>query len=436
MKESQLLILKDAREQVTGLLTGKLSKSIRFHTLLHTQEVVAACEKLAEYQQIPDDDRFALAIAAWFHDTGYTSGHASDHETVSIQLATGFLTAHDVGEVLKEKVIGCIGATRIPQSPTNTIEQIICDADLFHLGTDSFKEKSRLLREELEEFGKERKEISKKEWRKINIRFLEGHTYFTPYGKEKLQPIKEIHLAGLKQKKHEEMKPDKKEKDKHKDNDEMKPDHKEKDKQKDKDKVKITLTPEAEEAKKKRDKEKEADRSIATVFRIMAQSHTGLSQMADSKANILISVNSIILSIMIGSLFDKLQTYQSLQIPVAVISIVCVASIVFGILATRPNVSQGTFTKEDIANKKTNLLFFGNFHNMSLDDYNWGMIEMLSDKDYMSASMIKDNYFLGVVLAKKYRYLRIAYNIFMFGLIASVLAFAISYMIPQAIDVY
>jgi hypothetical protein len=210
-------------------------------------------------------------------------------------------------------------------------------------------------------------------------------------------------------------------------------DKKEKDKQKSKN---IILSPEAEEAKKKRDKEKEADRSIATVFRIMAQSHTGLSQMADSKANILISVNSIILSIMIGSLFDKLQTDRYLQIPVGIISIVCVASIVFGILATRPTISHGTFTKDDIANKRTNLLFFGNFHNMSLSDYNWGMTEMLADKDYMSASMIKDNYFLGVVLAKKYRYLRIAYNIFMFGLIIAVLAFAISYMLPAATEVY
>jgi predicted metal-dependent HD superfamily phosphohydrolase len=433
MLESQKLILQDARSQVTDLLSNKLSKDIRFHTLLHTQEVVAACEKLAEIMQVPEDDRFALTIAAWFHDTGYTGGSAKGHEIVSIQIATGFLTAHAASEELKNKVTGCINATRIPQSPTNTIEKIICDADLFHLGTDSFKEKSRLLREELEEFGKKRKEISKKDWRKINIRFLEGHTYFTDYGKEKLQPAKEVHLAGLehKEKNHDDMKPDKKEKDKdkHKDPDDIKSEKKDKGKA-------VALTPEQEEAKKKRDKEKEADRSIATVFRIMAQSHTGLSQMADSKANILISVNSIILSIMIGSLFDKLKTDTYLQIPVAVITVVCVASIIFGILATRPTVSHGTFTKEDIANKKTNLLFFGNFHNMSLDEYNWGMIEMLSDKDYMSASMIKDQYFLGVVLAKKYRYLRIAYNIFMFGLIATIIAFAVAYMLPATTEVY
>ena len=86
-------------------------------------------------------------------------------------------------------------------------------------------------------------------------------------------------------------------------------------------------------------------------------------------------------------------------------------------IATRPNVTSGTFTKEDIANKKTNLLFFGNFHKMGYPDYDWAMTELLADKNYLYSSMIKDTYFLGIVLAKKYKYLRIAYNIFMFGLI-------------------
>lgn len=418
MADTQSSLLQDAQVLVTDLLTNKLSKSIRFHTLTHTQEVVAACDKLATIYHISGDDRLALLLAAWFHDTGYTSGDAKDHESVSIGLATEFLASRNAGEDLKAKVTGCINATRMPQSPGNQPEEIICDADLFHLGTDAFKEKNKLLREELIGFGGH--ELAKKDWRKINIRFLENHAYFTQYGKEILQPVKEKHLAGLmeKEKTAEDMKPEKKEKNK------------------DKVKEPILSKEEAEEIKKKKEKEKEADRSIATVFRIMAQSHTGLSQMADSKANILISVNSIILSIIISSLFEKLQTDPYMQVPVGIIVLVCVASIVFGILATRPNISSGTFTREDIATKKANLLFFGNFHKMSLEDYNWGMTEMLGDKYYMNSSMIKDNYFLGVVLAKKYRYLRLAYNIFMFGLIIAIIAFAVAFMMPQATEVY
>lgn len=426
MTEAKRLLVQEARTYITDLLSHKLSKDIKFHTLQHTQEVVAACEKLADYLQLPDDDRFALLLAAWFHDSGYTGGTAKDHETLSIKLVNDFLNAHSITDDIKNKVTGCINATRMPQNPGTLIEKIICDADLFHLGTDAFDEKSKLLRQELSGFGDNN--VSKKDWRKINIRFLKRHEYFTAYGKEKLQREKDKHLAELldkKDKKHDTMKPEKKEKDKDKD----------KDKQKDKLKDSVAIA-EASETKLKREKEKEADRSIATVFRIMAQNHSALSQMADSKANILISVNSIILSLLIGSLIDKLDTATNLQIPMGVISIVCVTSIVFGILATRPNVSSGTFSRDDIAQKRANLLFFGNFHGMSLQDYNWGMNEMLGDKEYMSNSMIKDNYFLGVVLAKKYRYLRIAYNIFMYGLILAVIAFAVSFLMPQARDIY
>jgi hypothetical protein len=109
---------------------------------------------------------------------------------------------------------------------------------------------------------------------------------------------------------------------------------------------------------------------------------------------------------------------------------------VFSILATRPTVTSGKFTKEDIADKKTNLLFFGNFHKMGYADYDWGMTELLADKNYLYSSMIKDTYFLGVVLAKKYKYLRIAYNIFMFGLIAAMIAFTVAFLAPGATEVY
>ena len=416
MTENQILLLQEAEAVVTDLLTNKLSKSIRFHTLQHTQEVVAACHKLADHEQIPEDDRFILLLAAWFHDTGYTSGIAKDHESVSIQLATDFMSAHSISEEIRTKVIGCINATRLPHNPTSTIERIICDADLFHLGTNDFKEKNRLLLEELNEFDS--KDLSKKDWRKINVRFLESHNYFTSYGKEKLDPIRTNHLAALKIKdKNGDMKPGKK------------------DKGNTKDKI-AQVAKKTADAKAKAEKEKQSERGISTVFRIVAQNQNNLSGMADSKANILISVNSIILSIIISSLSTKLESNPNLLIPVIILVIVCVSAIVFSILATRPNTNHGTFTQEDIHNKKTNLLFFGNFYKMSLPDYDWAMQEMLADKDYLYSSIAKDNYFLGVVLAKKYRFLRYAYNIFMFGLIISMLAFAVAIMIPEATDVY
>lgn len=412
MGENDSLLLKDAQAYVSDLFLNKVSKSVRFHTLQHTQEVVAACETMADYYQVPEADRLVLLLAAWFHDTGFSSGQAHDHETISVQILTEFMAAHAAPAEQTARIVKCINATRMPQSPASMIEMIICDADLFHLGTDNFKEKSRLLRNELREFGGEL--ISKNEWRHNNIAFLEAHKYFTSYGQERLQPVKEKNLERLKIKKPDMAKPDKKNKEK---------------------KDKILDTTDAD-GKIKKDKDNKTERGINTVFRIMAQTQNNLSQMADSKANILISVNSIILSIIISTLFEKLATDSYLRVPVAILVVVCVSAVIFGILATRPNVSGGTFTKDDIHNKKTNLLFFGNFHKMTLSDYDWGMQEMLNDKDYLYSSIVKDNYFLGVVLAKKYRYLRIAYNIFMYGLIITIIAFAIAIAAPKGTETY
>jgi len=428
MTEEQFRILSAAQDYVSDLFLNKVNKTIHFHTLQHTQEVLAGCETMADYYRLEDEDRFALMLAAWFHDTGYSSGQAMGHENMSIELATKFLNEHKVHQNIINKVVGCINATRLPQTPNSLIEQIICDADLFHLGTGDFKEKNRLLREELNDFGK--MELSKKDWRKKNIEFLSKHKYFTSYAKENLDPLKQVYLQELNKKEGTEDKPDKKN---NKDTKAVALTKKDKPKEKgltDDEQKKL------DEVKKKKEKESQSERAISTVFRIVAQSQNNLSQMADSKANILISVNAIILSFVIGTLFEKLLTDVNLQIPVIFLVTVCVLTIVFGILATRPNITSGTFTKEDIADKKTNLLFFGNFHKMGLNDYDWAMTELLADKNYLYSSMIKDTYFLGIVLAKKYRYLRIAYNIFMYGLIVAMIAFTISFLLPGSTEIY
>jgi hypothetical protein len=104
------------------------------------------------------------------------------------------------------------------------------------------------------------------------------------------------------------------------------------------------------------------------------------------------------------------------------------------ILATRPNVSSGVFTDQDVLSKKTNLLFFGNFHKMKLDRYEWGMKEMMKDGDYLYSSLIKDIYYLGVVLGKKYKLLRACYTFFMIGFVISILAFVCAMLLFPPVE--
>ena len=92
---------------------------------------------------------------------------------------------------------------------------------------------------------------------------------------------------------------------------------------------------------------------------------------------------------------------------------------------------KGTFTKHDLEERKVNLLFFGNYYKMSLEDYTFGMEEVMNDRIFIYKTLIKDVYSQGVVLGRKYKLLRRAYNIFMYGLIASVIAFVAASIIAE-----
>jgi hypothetical protein len=176
-------------------------------------------------------------------------------------------------------------------------------------------------------------------------------------------------------------------------------------------------------------KNESPDRGIQTLFRVTLKNHLTLSDIADTKANILLSVNAIIISLVLSNLITKLDNTSNsyLIYPTVIFIGFSVASMVLAVLATRPNVTSGEFTKKDVIDKKVNLLFFGNFHKMKLSDYEWAIKELVKDKEYIYSSLTKDLYFLGIVLNRKYKILRWTYTIFMFGIVVSVIAFAIAF---------
>jgi predicted metal-dependent HD superfamily phosphohydrolase len=400
MTETQEQNLAAARHYVTDLYKNNLDPKFVFHNLDHTEDVADACSMMAEQYQLSDDDRYVLSLAAWFHDTGYTEGHAEGHEDVSVQLATTFLKQRGVEETVIQRVTSAILATRMPQSPLSQLEKILCDADLMHLSTDDFKARNQLLKQERENLLGQK--ISRKEWRKGNIQFLESHKYFTDFGQQKLEARKLDNLNEMRKKK----------------------DRKELEKESETEVFPYVY--EAESQKSSAADIKNTERGVQTMFRTTSHNHLQLSAMADSKSHILISVSSIILSVTLSFLISRLNYYPQYIIPTGILVAACAGAATFAILSTRPSISKGRFTEEDIRNKKTNLLFFGNFHRMELEDYQWGMNQMIKDKEYLYNTMMMDIYYLGVVLAKKYKYLRIAYTIFMWGLILAVIAFGIA----------
>ena len=375
---------------IENLFKDKLSPAFLYHNYKHTQEVVANAEILANADNLNEEEKEVLLVACWFHDSGYTEDIML-HEEKSCEIAAEFLKAEGVNEDFIQRVKELIMSTKVCCKPDNRIENIIRDADSSHLASEDYFTYSDNLRKEWEQtLGKD---FSKKKWNLDNLRFFRFHQFNTDYAKQNWNPIKEKNLQKIENmlQEQENIKKDKN--------------------------------------KKEPKKEAKADRSIDTMFRITLSNHTRLSDIADSKANILLSVNAIIISIALSTLLPKLGSEKNeyLIMPTFIMLLFSVITIIFAILSTKPKVTSGEFTKEDLKNRKVNLLFFGNFYKMNLDDYTPAVREMMEDRDYLYDSMIRDLYYLGVVLNRKYRLLSITYQIFMVGIIVSVIAFVFAF---------
>ena len=176
--------LERTKEYVAGFIGEHFTEKICYHNIDHTVEVVAFCELIGKKCRISNADMEIVMIAAWFHDTGYYLG-CQDHEDASAEIARKYLSEQDCDDLYIKKVVNCILATKIPQSPKTLLEKILCDADLYHLSSDQFFEKSELL---LQELKFENQEISDEMWLEGSKEFVEAHRYHTTYGKRVLFP--------------------------------------------------------------------------------------------------------------------------------------------------------------------------------------------------------------------------------------------------------
>lgn len=395
--KKQSPIVQKAEAYVFSLIRDKLPPNYIYHNYNHTVDVVESVIEIAEGSELSKEETEMVVLAAWFHDTGFIEVY-DGHEEKSQEIAAKFLRENLYPEEKIEMVLGCIAATKYPQQPTNMLEYVICDADLSGIASKKYYEKAAFLRRELElALGRTETDA---EWLESEVNFLSQHRYHTPYAHLKFDKKRTLHVLELK------------------------------------DRLNKLQEAESKQSKKqdvktaeKAEKEKRPERGIETMFRVTISNHMNLSKMADDKANFLLSINGIILSFAIANIISKLDVPGNLFLvyPTAILVLVCLVSIIFAILSTRKSV-KGRFTKADIQNKRANLLFFGNFYNMELEDFHWGFNEMMNDRDYLYGSMIKDLYFLGKVLGKKYRLVRVSYTIFMYGIIAAVIGYAASYM--------
>lgn len=185
--------------------------------------------------------------------------------------------------------------------------------------------------------------------------------------------------------------------------------------------------PNGGKAKKKKRKNAKGElgtsRGIETLFRTQYRVNMDLTSVADTKSNIMISINGLIITIILASISPKIDANPWLLIPTVILLIGCLASMVYAVIAARPRVSSEAITLDEVRKSRANILFFGNFGRLTEDEYIEGMTELLRNTDLAYYSMMRDTYGLGKVLIKKYKLLRISYTIFMLALVIGVLSF-------------
>jgi predicted metal-dependent HD superfamily phosphohydrolase len=396
-------LLLDTESHVKALFKQHNLENLVFHNLEHTESVVARAQEIATHYQLPDKDLLELSIAAWFHDTGHLMVDPAGHEQKSVELMEAFLKSRTDDEELINNIASLIRITKFPPSPQSLPEMIICDADTYHFGLDDFKQTNKAMKKELVLRNMNTMVL---DWERNSLELLKKHQFFTAYCIDLLQRGKEKNIRRLTKKIGKQEATN----------------------------VSNTIIKPGEESEEtNKRKNSFITRGIQTMLRLTSENHVELSNMADGKASILISVNAIIISVILSVLIRRIEVDTHLTIPTFIFLASSLTTIIIAIMATRPKISTGNFSREDILNKSTNLLFFGNFYKTKVKDYQWAMNTMMRDPDYLYSSLIMDIHQLGVVLARKYKLIRLAYTVFMIGLLISVLAFMFAIMMhsPQ-----
>jgi len=388
-------IVKSAQEFVFNLLREKLKPDFVYHNYKHTMQTVKTCRELAEAYNLTSRDLEILMLAALFHDTGYTEVYQG-HEQVSVRILKDFLRNDYALEDIN-KIEELILSTKAQSVPNGTLQEILHDADYINIGKKRFAERAELLRIEWERILD--KKYTDLEWAEEQLNFLISKSFVTEEATVNYGDVREDNIR------------------------------------KQREKIE-TLRIEDEKLKAKLDKKsienkpKKEGRGIETLYRAVYSYHINLSSIADNKANIMISINTIIISLVItlfgsGYTFSGQDEFGSIRfvIPIAVLLVTSLVAVIFAILSSRPNVT--TKERYELSKKDSSILFFGNFAQLQLKEFVGRMKELKEQNEELYDSMTVDIYYLGAVLVKKYRLLSWSYNIFMGGLILCAVGFVI-----------
>ena len=391
-------IIDAAAAYAASLLSEKLSPEFIYHNLAHTLDVVQNVIEIGTNSNFEKEKLDLVQLAAIFHDIGWTKS-INSHEEAGSNIAREFLASQNVDETDIKEICELILSTEHNATPGTLGQKILHDADILHIGKKKFYSKSLALKSEIEHI--EKKRISELSWIEFTLDYFNKNKFLTDYVIENYSNKRQKNISKLNIKRNE-----------------------------------IIVTEnngiDPKEIIDCSGSNKKTGRGVETMFRNVIRTHVEFSSMADSKANIMISVNTIILTGVVAFLAKSLDSNPHLIIPSAILTMMSLITLITAITVTRPKVNLARITPTDEIPRKKNLLFFGDFNKISYKEFKTEMIEMINDTNQLYESMIEDYYHLGKILGEKYRRLRICYTIFMYGMIISVAAFVIAILLTPS----
>ncbi len=388
----KVVLTDSALEEVKAQLAEQLPADVYFHNENHLEQTIAAAEKISEAAELDKSESEALQLATLFHAVGYVDG-GKKYWIKSSEAAAESLVRKGAKPETIALVQSLILALDPKHKPEMTLEKMFIDVRNSFYGDKSFLGRMDRLRKEEATHSKDSKDqYDEIEWANLLLERMQGHAYLTSHGESAFGKRKEKNIKKLKK----------------------------------------TLKG-ALKMKLEGDKSSSisANSGARTMFKTALRNHIDLTSIADSKANLMLSVNAMIVTIGLPAFAKFLSGTTYLIVPGAIFLLTSVACMIVATLSTRPVKVDGETDLKQLKTGKTNLFFFGNFFNIPIDEYQTAIKEVVADRENLDSSFVNDLYYLGISLGHKFKLLRLCYLIFVVGLALAVLSFFVTYLMSM-----
>ncbi|MBK9018300.1 MAG: hypothetical protein IPM82_32000 [Saprospiraceae bacterium] len=386
-RPKKAVLANSALEEVKVLLSERLPEHIYFHNENYLEQMLEAAKLLTEEAALDKTEAEALQLATIFHVVGYLDGNKKYWQKSS-KVANEFLLRNKADIEIVGLVEKLILALDPKQKPDTLLEKLFLDAQNSYYGDKTFLERIDRLKKEEEAFSKE--DTDEIEWTNVMLERVKDHAFHSSQAESLFGKRKEKNIKKLKKSLQSSLK-----------------------------------------VKLEGDKSSSisANSGARTMFKTALRNHIDLTNIADQKANIMLSINALIITIGLPAFATYLTGTSYLILPGVIFLLTSVATMIIATISTRPIKVTGETDLTQLKSGKTNLFFFGNYYRIPNEEYQTAIKEIVADRENLDASFVNDLYYLGTSLGEKFRLLRLCYNVFVVGLCLSLLSFLVAYLI-------